>query len=244
MTTSITVRYGDSPEHLATLTVPDSDGPHRVVVLVHGGFWRAQYGLELMEQLVDDLVGRGFACWNIEYRRVGQAGGGYPGTLHDVAAAVDHLATLAEAYALDLGRAAVVGHSAGGHLALWLGSRALLEPAQPGAEPLVRPVIVVGLAAVADLPGAAREGLGNNATQDFMGGGPDGLVEQYSVANPVISARTVLIHGDCDTVVPVDQSTRFGDVAEVIVPPGEDHMAVIDRTSQGWAAAVDVISRL
>lgn len=240
----MTVRYGDAPEQFATLTVPDTNGPHRVVVLVHGGFWRAQYGLDLMEPLVDDLVARGFACWNIEYRRVAQPGGGYPGTLHDVAAAVDHLAVVAESHALDLGRVAVIGHSAGGHLALWVGSRALLDATQPGAQPKVRPVIVVGLAAVADLPGAAQEGLGNNATQDFMGGEPEELVEHYTAANPVISARTVLVHGDADNVVPMDQSTRFADRAEVIVIAGEDHMAVIDPASQSWAATVDVLSRL
>ena len=244
MTPSITVRYGEAPAQFATLTLPDTDGPHRVVALVHGGFWRAQHGLDLMEPLVEDLVARGFACWNIEYRRVAQPGGGYPGTLHDVAAAVDHLDVVAESQAVDLGRVAVIGHSAGGHLALWVGSRGLLDASQPGAQPTVRPVIVVGLAAVADLPGAAREGLGNNATQDFMGGEPAELLEQYAAANPVISARTVLVHGDADIVVPINQSTRLADLAEVIVIPDEDHMAVIDPATQSWAATIDVLSRL
>ena len=115
----VTYVYGDSPEQFATLAVPATPGPHPVVVLIHGGFWRAAYGLDLMEPLAADLVRRGYAAWNIEYRRVGQPGGGWPGTLEDVAAAIDKLADLADDADLDLTRVSVVGHSAGGHLALW-----------------------------------------------------------------------------------------------------------------------------
>ena len=93
--TPLTYAYGDGPEQFATLAVPATPGPHPVVVLIHGGFWRAAYGLDLMEPLAADLVGRGYAAWNIEYRRVGQPGGGWPGTLEDVAAAIDKLADLA-----------------------------------------------------------------------------------------------------------------------------------------------------
>ncbi len=236
--------YGPAPEQFATLDLPDTAGPHRVVTLIHGGFWRAQYELDLMEPLAADLAARGFAVWNIEYRRVAQRGGGYPGTLTDVAAAVDLLASVGPEYDLDVSCVAVAGHSAGGHLALWVGSRHLLAEGAPGAQPAVRPSFVIGLAAVADLPGAATEGLGKNATQDFMGGEPAELPEEYAIANPVVGERTTLIHGDADDVVPVDQSTRYADAAEVIIIDGEAHMDVIDPTSRSWAATVDVLSGL
>ena len=103
-----------------------------MVVLLHGGFWRAQRTLELMRPLAADLAGRGFAAWNLEYRRVGQPGGGWPGTCEDVAAGLDHLARLAGREPLDLDRLVVAGHSAGGHLALWSAARPGRRPAPPG----------------------------------------------------------------------------------------------------------------
>ena len=237
--------YGIAPEQFGTLKLPAGDPLHRVVVLVHGGFWRARYGADLMEPLVADLVGRGYATWNLEYRRVGQLGGGYPGTLADVAAGVDHLAALGDDHGLDLERVAVVGHSAGGHLALWTGSRHLLGSGHPGVDPVVRPAQVIGQAAVVDLAGAAREGLGANATQDFMGGEPADLADAYAIAQPVLSRDTaVLVHGDADDVVPVEQSTRFGHEAEVVVVEGEGHMDVIDPQSRSWAAVVGRLAPL
>ena len=119
------ITYGEAPEQFGDLYLPDSESGAPVVVLVHGGFWRAQYGLDLMVPLAEDLVDRGYAVWNIEYRRVGQPGGGYPGTLDDVAAAINELPALAESHSLDLDRVAFVGHSAGGHSALWAGGAGL-----------------------------------------------------------------------------------------------------------------------
>ena len=115
--------YGPGPDQHGQLWLPDVDEPHPVVVLVHGGFWRDQYRLDLMTPLAEELVMVGLAAWNIEYRRVGPTGGGWPTTLQDVSAAVDQLADPAVAEMLDLNRVAVVGHSAGGHLALWIGQR-------------------------------------------------------------------------------------------------------------------------
>ena len=156
--------YGPGPDRFGELWRPTSPGPWPVVALLHGGFWRAERTLELMRPLAADLAGRGFAAWNLEYRRVGQPGGGWPGTCEDVAAGLDHLAGLAGRAPLDLDRLVVAGHSAGGHLALWSAARAGLPPGAPGAAPLVVPWLAVSLAGVCDLhAGAEPELVGVNA---------------------------------------------------------------------------------
>src|SRR5689334_19990376 len=118
--------YGVEPLQFGDLYLPNGPGPHPVVILIHGGFWRAPYDLTLMQGLAQDLVQNRIAAWNIEYRRLGDAGGGWPGTFQDVARAADYLAALALPYSLDLTRVVPVGHSAGGHLALWLATRSRL----------------------------------------------------------------------------------------------------------------------
>ncbi|MEX0834956.1 MAG: hypothetical protein WD010_02615, partial [Nitriliruptor sp.] len=110
-----TIAYGDGPEQVADLALPAGSAPDAgwpTVVLVHGGFWRDQYRRDLMADLARDLANRGFASWNLEYRRVGPTGGGFPGTLLDVAAGTDHLAAVAEEAPIDLDRVAGVGDSA------------------------------------------------------------------------------------------------------------------------------------
>src|SRR5581483_5408559 len=116
-TQNIRLTYGDDPQQFGDLSLPSTSGPHPIILLIHGGFWRAPYNLSLMSSLAEDLVRYGLATWNIEYRRVGDPGGGWPGTLQDVALAADHLITIAPTYNLDLQRIVAVGHSAGGQLA-------------------------------------------------------------------------------------------------------------------------------
>lgn len=249
-----TEAYGQHPEQVGDLTVPAGTPPAAgwpVVVLVHGGFWRQGFARDLMEPLADDLPARGLAAWNVEYRRVG-GDGGWPTTLTDVAAAVDHVATLAQDGApLDLDRVVLAGHSAGGHLALWAAARGLLEVPAPGADPRVAPCLVVGQAPVADL--TAGEELGDGAAQDLLGGTSQEVPERYALADP---ARLVghgvpilLTHGEDDDIVPLDQSRAYASAAEVagdevdlVVLPG-DHFAVTDPTDALWQAVVDAIER-
>src|ERR1700724_95725 len=122
----IRLKYGDESVQFGDLYVPADEESHPVVILIHGGFWRAAYDLSLMTKLAQDLAARGIAAWNIEYRRVGNSGGGWPGTFLDVAGATDYVMTIAATYRLDLQQVVAVGHSAGGHLALWLAARGKL----------------------------------------------------------------------------------------------------------------------
>ena len=241
----VTYAYGDSPEQFATLAVPSTPGPHPVVVLIHGGFWRAAYGLDLMEPLAADLVDRGYAAWNLEYRRVGQPGGGWPGTLEDVAAAIDHLGDVPKSADLDLTRVSVVGHSAGGHLALWAAGRGALDSGVPGADPVVQVAAAVGLAPVTNLRMGATDRVGNGAVIDFLGGSPEEFPDRYAVAEPNLTgtARYAIIEGDADDIVPErfarpDRPGTSTSNVKFVVIPGADHFDVIDPTHEAWTAAV------
>jgi acetyl esterase/lipase len=144
-----TIAYGPEPSQVGELYLPPNPGPHPVVVLVHGGYWCAMFDRRQLTALADDLVRRGYAVWNVEYRRIGEPGGGWPGTFQDVADAIDAVADLDPA--LDTDRVTVVGHSAGGHLAVWTAHRAALPESAPGANPRITPVGAVSLAGILDL---------------------------------------------------------------------------------------------
>lgn len=244
---SITISYGDAPEQFGVLRLPtDGDDRLPVVVLVHGGFWRNPYDLTLMDPLADDLVARGFAVWNIEYRRLGDDGGGWPGTLTDVAAAVDHLAVVADDHAVDVRRTAIVGHSAGGHLALWAAGRSALPDDAPGANPAVVPTLAVGQGAVVDLIGAAAEPLGNGAVMELLDGTPAEVPERYEAARPRLGAGPTMVSvvGTNDDVVPPRFSANpsGADAIEVIEIDGAGHMDLIDPDHAAWSAVVRVLT--
>ncbi|WP_460441783.1 alpha/beta hydrolase family protein [Amycolatopsis stemonae] len=152
-----TVAYGPHPAQVGELYVPAGEGPFPVVVLLHGGYWTAMFDRRSMTRLADDLVARGYAVWNADYRRLGD-GGGWPATFEDTAAALDVVAGVDPA--LDPARVAVIGHSAGGHLAAWTAHRAALPADAVGAAPKVVPVAAVSLAGVLDLAEADRTAFG------------------------------------------------------------------------------------
>lgn len=236
------ITYGDDPSQFVDLYLPaNTDRVLPVVVLIHGGFWRAQYGLDLMVPLADDLVARGYAVLNIEYRRVG-IGGGYPTTLQDVAAAIDLLA--AQSIEFDLDGVVTIGHSAGGHLSLWAGSRAALPAGAPGANPVVVPRLSIGLGPVFDLAAAAQDRVGNGAVIDFMGGSVADLPDEYAVATPTQAAGVMLavVRGTRDDIVPAQYAvpTSIGDVTVVDIE-GDDHFDLIDPASKSWAAVIELL---
>lgn len=230
--------YGDADDQVVDLDRPAGDGPVPVLVLLHGGFWRQAYGKDLMEPLARDARTRGWATANVEYRRVGGAGG-WPETFEDVAAAVDALATAGAP--LDLDRVAVVGHSAGGHLAAWVASRSRLPAGAVGADPRVEVCAAAVQAGVVALARAAEEGLGEGATVALMGGTPAEVPDRYAVADPTALAPppvpTLLVHARDDDRVPVSQSRAYadaaGEAAELALFDG-DHFTVIDPADASW----------
>ena len=239
------VSYGDHPDQVANLHLPAVEGgPWPCVVLVHGGFWRSGWDRTLMTPLANDLARRGFAAWNVEYRRVGQEGGGWPGTFSDVAAAVDHLAEVEQ---VDVSRVTTCGHSAGGHLSLWLAGRHRLT-AGVGAAPRVRPLAAVSQGGVCDLERAWRDDLGDGAVEGLLGPLAESS-ERLAAASPAalapLGVAQLLVHGTEDDVVPVSQSRDYAALdasAELVVLEGADHFDVVDVDHPAWAAARDWLS--
>ncbi|MGH3469242.1 MAG: alpha/beta hydrolase [Thermocrispum sp.] len=238
--------YGDLPDHVVDVW------PHRgetAVVVVHGGFWRAQYDRTHTYPLCAALATEGFLVAAIEYRRTGRPGGGWPGTFDDVALAVDRLPEL-----LGVSRLVLLGHSAGGQLAVWAASR----HRQPAGSPWRRcdageVAGVVSLAGICDLAAAAAADLNDGAVGDLLGGRITG--EKLALADPMRltggGVPTVLLHGDCDGAVPLEQSAAYaeaaraaGDPVTLRVLPGVGHFAVIKPGSAGWPAVVAAVAEL
>lgn len=231
-------RYGDDPEQVADLRLPAGDGPHPVIVLIHGGNWRADRSKSVTEALAVQLTLTGWATWNIEYRRVGN-GGGVPVTGADVASAIRALDGVP---AIDRRRVILLGHSSGGQLAL----RAAQEA--PVAA-------VVSVAGYCDLREATRLGLGDKAVADFCGGSPEDVPDNYEAADPArhlpLGKKILLAHGTADDLLPPSLSTsyaasaqRAGDSCDLLLLPNAGHFEVIDPRTEHWRAIEAATTRL
>jgi acetyl esterase/lipase len=242
-----TVAYGELPEQQGDLYLPEVERPP-VVCLLHGGFWRKVYRRDQMDAVARDLVGRGFAVWNREYRGIG-AGGGWPGTLDDVAQGIDHLAELVLGGTdMDLGQVVAAGHSAGGHLALWSAARERAAGLMSGTRPArVRVAAVAGLAPVADLAAAHRLRLGNGVVGDFLGGSPAERPERYAACSPMallpLGVPQLIVHGTADDTVPIEIARDYvraaagaGDPATLVELPDRGHFDFLDPASGAHAA--------
>jgi acetyl esterase/lipase len=238
--------YGPLPLQFGDLRLPTTPPPHPLAILVHGGFWRARYDLAHLGHLAAALTAEGIATWSLEYRRIGDEGGGWPGTFLDVAAGADHARTLAPIYGLDLGRVITLGHSAGGHLALWLAGRSRIASAGPlhGATPLsLRGAMSLG--GVVDLAEAWTMALDDRVVEQLMGGTPDTVPERYVAGNPYallpLGVPHILMHGTEDEPVPyaigeryAGQAAAMGDQVEMITLQGMGHFEPIDPRSAAW----------
>ncbi len=247
------VAYGSDPNQTAELWLPEGKGPHPVAVLIHGGCWLASVAdRSYFAYAAEDLRRQGLAVWNIEYRRVDQPGGGYPGTFQDVVAALDKLPLEARKAHLSLKHVVVVGHSAGGQLALWAAAR----PHLPRSSPLYRPH-PLKIAAVVDIAGIPNL---ETDTKTACGADPIGpLVGQPSATRPNVYADTspahmlpigapvVVIHGAQDhTVAPavgrafVEAARAAGDPVAFHTPPGA-HVEEVTPGTPAWADAAAAI---
>lgn len=249
------IPYGEGPLHFGELRMPPGDGAAPVVVLVHGGCWQSEYDLAHNGPAAEALARAGFAVWAVEYRRLGDEGGGFPGTFHDVAAAVDHVRALAERFPrLDASRVVLAGHSAGGHLALWAASRRPGE--SPGGGDPLRVAGVVSLAGITDLR-AYGEGAGdcNASVHPLLGGTPAEVPARYAAASPVervpLGVPVRLVHGAGDPTVPLAQPRALlermraaGEDARLVVVEGMGHFDVIAPPTPAWPAVVDAIQDL
>ena len=213
--------------------------------MLHGGFWRARYGRKLMRPLCRDLAARGWAAWNLEYRRLGRlSGGGWPTTFEDVAAGIDHLAELDAP--LDRSRVVAIGHSAGGHLATWAAARPGLPGGAPGAAPRVPVTAAVSQAGVVDLRLAWELRLSRGVVAQLLGGDRELLALASPAERVPLGVPVLLTHGGRDDIVPPAISERFltaareaGDACELRLEPDEDHFGHLDPDNALWTAVVE-----
>jgi dipeptidyl aminopeptidase/acylaminoacyl peptidase len=220
--------YGDDPLQFAELRLPVGSGPFPVAIVIHGGFWRAAYNLDHTSHLCVALNDSGMATWSLEYRRIGNPGGAYPGTFNDIEAGTSRLKTAGMEHPLDLDRAVIVGHSAGGQLALWVASHRVLRLRG-----------VVSLAGVSDLRRAYELKLSNSVVEDLLGGSPEQVPDRYERFSPIrllpLGIPQRLIHGALDPHVPFEMSAAYvaaakakGDDAELIPLDNAGHFELID----------------
>lgn len=246
--------YGTGSQQFGELTLPSAAPPYPVVILIHGGGYREIYNLRPLGAVVTALAAAGFAVWNIEYRRYGN-GGDYPQMFLDVAAAADHLPAIAAAHELDLDRVLAMGHSAGGHLALWLAGRRHIEPASPiyDSEPL--PVHgAVALAPLADVTHGSESDLSSDALLAVMGGDATQNPSAYRNGCPVellpLGIPQVIIVGSEDVSM-LANAERFiaaaraaEDDAQLIVLPGAGHFEIVAVECDEWAAVQRATTQL
>ncbi len=244
-----TVSYGDLPEQVADVYLPRQHDVRTLVLVVHGGFWRAEYDRVHVRPLAEALAVAGFTVASIEFRRVGQPGGGWPGTFDDVARAVDTVPRLvSDALGTSWRRVVLLGHSAGGHLVSWAASRPSLPPTSPWFRPDAGADLVVDLAGVCDLSLAHALRLDDDATGDLLGGGPDDVPDRYTATDPaalVPGVPVVVLHGTDDQQVPIAVSrsylaamTSAGADVRLVELPGVEHFALIDPLSPAWPAVL------
>ncbi|MGW0016846.1 alpha/beta hydrolase family protein [Rhodococcus sp. NPDC003382] len=244
------IAYGSEPQQFGHLYLPDGaagNGPVPVVMVIHGGYWSGNYHLNLGTPLATELARRGVAAWNIEYRRLG-AGGRWPEMSADVVAALDATATLVADHAraagieVDPTQVRVVGHSAGGQLAVWLA----------GEDTAVRPSLVVGQAAALDLASAGERGRRVDYLEDLFGEPFEDNPHVYRSASPrhrvPIGRPIVLVHGSEDEQVPAKVAARYADAAReagdevaLHVVDGEDHFAFLNKDSVCWKLSLDLL---
>jgi acetyl esterase/lipase len=248
-----TERYGLLESQEGDLYLPARSHPP-VLCLLHGGFWRMPYGRDQMAAIAQDLASRGFAVWNLEYRRLGEPKGGWPSTFQDVTMGIEHLGSLAaNGLDIDLTQVTVIGHSAGGHLALWSAARNR-ESRTSGTAKRIQIAAVVGQAPLVDLIRAYDLGVGGNAIAELLGGLPNVRRAQYQEASPIellpLGVPQLLLHGTADDEVPIEMTRTYtqtakavGDCVEFVELAETGHMEYLDPQGKAHSTLCDWLLR-
>ncbi len=247
------IAYGRGPQQFAELRRPGGGAPSPVVVVIHGGFWQSDHDLGLMLPVCEALAREGYATWNIEYRRVGDPGGGWPGTFLDVGAATDHVRTIAPQHGLDVRRVVTLGHSAGGQLALWAAGRRWIREGELQTRKPMKLRAAMSLAGIVDLERAYA--LGIRPVGALMGGSPAEVPGRYATGDPgaliPLGVPQVLVHGTTDPLVPVTLSAAYqraakarGDEVRLVELQGTGHFELIDPSTPAWATVRDALRPL
>ena len=250
------IPYGPGPLQFGIVRVPKGPGPHQVLVLIHGGCWSSAFDIAHAAALEQAIADSGIAVWSLEYRRVGNEGGGWPGTFLDVAQGVDHLRALAPRYGLDLGRVVVGGHSAGGQFALWAAARRKISPASElyTPDPLI-PRAVFALAPAPDLEALQASGACRKAMDTLLGGSPADHPDRYAAGSPMqlapIGLPQMLIVGAHDsTWGPIGRAyaaraRAAGDTAvRLIEAPDAGHFELIAPATSTWPVVIGALRDL
>ena len=249
--------YGTEAHQFGDLYMPSGDGPHPVVILIHGGCWRNSFGLEPLGRVAEFLHQMELAVWSLEYQRLGQ-GGGWPTTMQDVARGADHLYLLAKIYPLDLAQVIAVGHSSGGHLSLWLGARSHLPSSSELYFPDPLPLKgILSLAGVADLVRGVAWDVCQGVCTELMGGSPEEVPERYQQASPCqmgpVEIPQVHLVGEYDEIVRskivqedvIELQKNATEVSiDLEVIPEIGHFELVDPTSTVWPIVVRAITKL
>ena len=250
-------RYGSDPNQFADLRFPNTKGPFPLLFVVHGGFWQSQYDLTHIGHLCAAFTSKGIITCNIEYRRIGNPGGGWPGTFQDISLATHRVVNSTSSDPrFDHARTAILGHSAGGHLALWLaGSHRISDGSPLHIDQKQAVNKAVSLAGVSDLRLAWKQKLGHGVVTRLMNGTPDEYPDQYSAGSPIellpTGASQTLVHGTDDDTVPVSQSEAYVEKAEKLGDwptlsklDGIGHFELIDPESEAWPSVVNAVLSL
>ncbi len=241
------IRYGNDPNQFAELRFPSGKGPFPLLLVVHGGFWQSVYDLSHIGHLCAAFTSEGIITCNMEYRRIGNPGGGWPGTFQDIALATRKiLHDLSNDSRFDQAQTAIIGHSAGGHLALWLVGSHRISKGSPLYNDQKQEIKrAISLAGVSDLRSAWKKNLGHGTVARLMGGTPDEHLDRYEAGSPIellpTGARHVIVHGTADDTVPFSQSENFveeaeklGDQPALVKLDGLGHYELIDPESEAW----------